>query len=292
MLRLLGRLALVLILAALAIVVLAALGYRNATAAPVVIRYRVAVASWPASQPPIRIVQLSDTHLSKPDMPVARLEAIVAQVAALHPDMVVLTGDYVGGKIDALPGYDNLDVGIRPFAALHPPLGVFMVRGNHDDPFWMQVAVPRYGITYLVNRWADAGPLVVAGLDDFTTGWSRPEAALAGMPPGKPVLLLMHNPDAWAPVPPSVTLSLAGHTHGGQILLPLIGAAAIRSVHGDHYRRGLFVERGRRLIVSSGLGTTALPFRFGVPPEIVEVTLYPAGSEPPYSVGRKSGTDR
>jgi len=182
-------------------------------------------------------------------MPVARLEAIVAQVAALHPDMVVLTGDYVGGKIRQLHGYDNLDVGIRPFEALHPRLGVFVV---------------------------DAGPLIVAGLDDFTTGWSKVDAALAGIPPGKPVLLLMHNPDAWTPVPAAVALSLAGHTHGGQIMLPLIGAPALQSLHGEHYRRGLFVEAGRRLIVSSGIGTTAIPIRFGVPPEIVEVTLVPA----------------
>ncbi len=292
MLRFLGRLALITILAALAIALVAALGYRNATAIPIVVRYRIAVPDWPAGQPPIRIVQLSDTHLSKPDMPVARLEAIVAQVAALHPDMVVLTGDYVGGKINALHGYDNLDVGIRPFAALHPPLGVFVVRGNHDDPFWTMVVVPRYGLIYLDNRWADAGPLIVAGLDDFTTGWSRVDAALAGIPPGKPVLLLMHNPDAWDTVPASVTLSMAGHTHGGQVKLPLIGAAAIESMHGDHYARGLFVEGGRRLIVSSGLGTTAFPIRFGVPPEIVEVTLYPAAGAPSYSVGKKSGTDR
>jgi len=281
LLRFITRLALAIVILLAGAAILAALGYRNATTKPVVVRYSIAVAGWPASQPPIRIVQLTDTHLSKPDMPVARLEAIVAQVAALHPDMVVLTGDYVGGKIDSLPGYDNLDVGIRPFAALHPRLGVFVVRGNHDDPFWMQVVVPRYGLTYLVNRWADAGPLVVAGLDDFSTGWSRVKAALADIPPGKPVLLLMHNPDAWTPVPPWVTLSLAGHTHGGQILLPLFGAAAIRSVHGDHYRRGLFVEGGRRMIVSSGLGTTAIPIRFGVPPEIVEVTLVPQAAHPP-----------
>lgn len=260
--------------------VLAALGYRNATQTPRVVRYRVEV---PGLAAPLRIVQLSDEHLGY-DMRPARVAGIVEQVNALRPDIVALTGDYVGGKLGRSPVGENLDDGIRPFAALRTRFGVFAVRGNHDNIFWSQQVIPRYGITYLVNRWADAGPVIVAGMDDFLSGHPNAAVALAGVPLGKPVVVLMHNPDAWPQVPGSVALSLAGHTHGGQIVLPLIGAPTTGSVFGKRFRYGLIVESGRRLIVSCGLGTTAIPIRFGAPPEIVEVMLY--------STGKKSGTDK
>jgi predicted MPP superfamily phosphohydrolase len=82
---------------------------------------------------------------------------------------------------------------------------------------------------------------------------------------------------------------LAGHSHGGQIRLPLVGSRSTGSDYIDRHLRGRFVEHGQTLIVSSGIGTSILPLRIGVPPEIVEVTLGPARG---YSVGRKSGTDR
>ena len=248
-------------------------GYRNATAAPVVTRYRVPVESLTT---PLRIIQLTDIHLSQPDMPITRLQHIVAQVAALQPDLVVLTGDYLGGKLFDPKGTGNMNTAMEPFLRLHPRLGIFAVRGNHDAAYWARIIIPRYGITYLDNSWADAGAVVIAGVDDFITG--RPDAvpALRGIPPGKPVLMLMHNPDAWPSVPPSVALSLAGHTHGGQIVLPLIGAPFTGSRYGQRFRYGLITEAGRRLIVSSGLGTTAIPLRFGTTPEIVEVTLVPS----------------
>lgn len=265
----------------IAAVVFVALGYRNATADPVVVRYRVAVEGLAA---PLRVVQLTDMHRSAPDMTEARVKRIVAQVAALKPDMVVMTGDYLGGKVIEASDNGNMNDAMEPYLGLRPRLGVFAVRGNHDAGYWTRRIIPRYRIGYLENSWVDTGPLVVAGLDDYWTGTPDLDAALRGVPDGKPVLMLMHNPDSFPDVPPRVALSFAGHTHGGQIKLPLIGALVSVSQYGNRFRHGLIVEGGRRLIVSSGIGTTAVPLRFGVPPEIVEVTLY--------SVGRKSGTDR
>ena len=270
-------------LAALALLIagatFVAIGYRNATADPVVIRYQVAVAGLAA---PLRIVQLTDMHLSYPDMPPARVRRIVAEVAALNPDMVVMTGDYLGGKL-VDTGRTNMNGAMEPYLALHPRLGIYAVRGNHDAAYWAKRIIPLYRIHYLANDWTDAGPVVVAGLDDWWTG-RRDVAGTLRSVPAKPVLLLTHNPDAWLQVPGSVALTFAGHTHGGQIKLPLIGAPISVSAYGNRFRRGLIVEGSRHMIVSSGLGTTSVPLRFGVPPEIVEVTLY--------SVGRKSGTDR
>ncbi len=249
-------------------------GWREATRSPVVVTYDVAVSGWPAGQVPLRIVQLSDTHAGPQDMPITRLRAIIAQANALRPDLVVLTGDYQGVKLFAPETNSSLDNVVAPFAELRSRLGTFAVRGNHDNAHWSPRVIPRYRMTYLQNAWADAGPLIVAGLDDLETGHVDVAAALAGVPPGKPVILLMHEPDTFPDVPASVALTLAGHTHGGQIVLPLIGAPVIPSEYGQRYRRGLIVERGRRMIVSSGVGTTTIPIRLGVPPEIVLITLH------------------
>ncbi|MBV8971111.1 MAG: metallophosphoesterase [Sphingomonadaceae bacterium] len=244
-------------------------GWRGATARPRVVRYDVAVRGW--SGPPLRLVQVSDIHMGPPDMPAARVADIVAEVDALRPDIIVLTGDYHGGKfLDGDAG--NLDDGVRPLRRLHAPLGVFAVRGNHDDPYWTPRVLPRYRMTYLENAHADAGPVTVAGIDDAETGHPDIAAALAGAPPGKPVLLLMHEPDRFAAVPRGVALTLAGHTHGGQIRLPLIGAIVTHTDFG--WVRGRYDQGGRTLIVSSGVGTSGVPLRLGVPPEIVVVTLH------------------
>ncbi|MGI4877006.1 MAG: metallophosphoesterase, partial [Janthinobacterium lividum] len=263
-------------------------GWREAVSTPRVVRYDVSIPGWPPGQPPLRIVQLSDTHFGAPDMTLDRLTAIVKQANALRPDLVVLTGDYHGGKLyDYAAGH--LDDAVRPFRELRSRYGTFAVRGNHDEAHYSPIVIPRYRITYLQNSWADAGPLIIAGLDDLSTGTPDIAAALRNIPPGKPVILLMHEPDSFPAVPSAIPLSFAGHTHGGQIVLPLIGALTTNSIYGNRFRRGLISEKGHVLIVSSGVGASAVPLRIGVPPEIVVVTLHGAG---PYSVGRKSGTDR
>ena len=88
-----------------------------------------------------------------------------------------------------------------------------------------------------------------------------------------PVLLLVHEPDIFPHVPDRVALTLAGHTHGGQIRLPLIWPLFVPSKYGARYAYGHVVEDGRHLIVSGGLGTSIIPARLGVPPEIVHITL-------------------
>ena len=141
----------------------------------------------------------------------------------------------------------------------------------------------------LQNRWIDLGPVVVAGLDDIT-GQPDPKHAAAstiqGAPAGKPLILLAHEPNFFQWLPKRVDLMLAGHTHGGQIRLPLVGGRSTGSTYLDKHLRGRFDEHGQTMIVSSGLGTSIVPLRIGVPPEIALITL---GG---YSVGRKSGTDR
>ena len=100
------------------------------------------------------------------------------------------------------------------------------------------------------------------------------------------MLMLVHEPDTFTFMPPQVDLMFAGHTHGGQIRLPLFGTVDMGPFMNAHLR-GHFTEGGKQLIVSSGVGTTGVPLRIGVPPEIVLATVGPS-----YSTGRKSGTER
>jgi predicted MPP superfamily phosphohydrolase len=118
----------------------------------------------------------------------------------------------------------------------------------------------------------------VAGLADLRRRRPDLPATLAQVPPDSPVILLAHDPDVFPYVPDRVALTLAGHTHGGQVAIPFLRRPAIPSRHGERYARGHVVEQGRHLYVTSGLGTSGLPFRALAPPETVILELRPAGS--------------
>ncbi len=281
-------LALIASVSALVLVALVAWGYGEASRPPVLVRYAVDMANWPAGAPPLRIVQLSDIHVSWPDMPLSRVTRIVAQVNALEPDLVVLTGDYLGGKLWDPPG-PSYDAVVRRLGRMQARYGVVAVRGNHDNSYWTPIVFGRSPVRLLKNKWVRVGPVIVAGVDDLTAS-THPVAnmrrAIAGIPAGAPVVLLAHEPDAFQWLDRRVDLLIAGHTHGGQLLLPGVASRYLGPYLMAH-RRGVFAAHGQRMIVSSGIGTSLVPLRIGVPPEIVEVTLGPA-----YSVGRNSGTDR
>jgi hypothetical protein len=222
-------------------------------------------------------------------MPVPRIEQIVETANALAPDLTVLLGDYVAGmrrfRIDSVPIPDWS----RALARLRAPLGVYAILGNHDwweDPEGVRVGLERNGIEVLENRairlrhggrrfWlAGLGDQLAirkgrgyVGVDDL------PGTIAPTLGDRDPVILLAHEPDIFVRMPERVTLTLSGHTHGGQVRLPFIGRPVIPSRYGQRFAYGHIVEGGRNLIVSSGLGLTGLPVRFMVPPEIALVTL-------------------
>ena len=301
--KLLRTLAAALLLVAGFVAALAGYGYFEATRDPVVVRYSVGLAKWPAGAPPLRVVQMSDIHVAWPDMPLDRVARIVEQVNALKPDLVVITGDFVGGKI-----FDrrvaNLNQALAPLLKLRARYGIVAVRGNHDSPYWTPIVFARTPIRMLQDRWIAVGPITLAGVDDITS-WLHPvvamKRAVAGAPSDRPLVMLSHEPDFFQWLPKPVDLLISGHTHGGQIKLPLIGARSTGMAYVDAHLRGLYAEHGQHMIVSSGIGTSIVPLRIGVPPEVVVITLGPVGpslSAPtasltlPHSVGRKSGTDR
>jgi predicted MPP superfamily phosphohydrolase len=170
----------------------------------------------------------------------------------------------------------------RELAALRAPLGRYAVLGNHDwhrAPDRMWTALETAGIVVLENRAvpvdAPGGRLWVAGLADMRH--RRPDVArtLRDVPddPEQPVLLLSHDPDMHPAVPARVALTLAGHVHGGQVAIPVLRRPAIPSSHGERYARRHHDDGGRRLYVSSGLGTSGLPVRLLAPPEVVLLEL-------------------
>lgn len=253
-------------------------GYWTAMRDPVVRETRVEVAGWPQGQRPLRVLLVSDVHVGEPDMPTQRLARIVEQMNELRPDLVLLAGDFISDKSLWTRTFPSPEV-TAPFAALRPPLGMFAVLGNHDhwgDAPATRRALTEAGITTLSNQAVRVGPLVLGGLDDDHTGRADLDRTLAAMKTlgGVPVLL-SHSPDPFPDVPGRVPLMLAGHTHCGQISLPLIGPLATASRHGRRYACGRIDEEGRTLIVSAGLGTSVLPLRIGAVPDMWLIELGP-----------------
>jgi len=248
------------------------------------VRHTLELPLWPARLDGLRLGILTDLHAGAPHAGREPIARAVERLNAERPDVMLLLGDFA----DAHPLWGGRlapDAVARILARLDAPLGTFAVLGNHD---WkatgagMWAALWRAGVPVLENEavrlTAPGGPLHVAGLADLRSRRADPVSALASVPPGEPVVLLSHDPDVFPHVPDRVALTLAGHTHGGQVAIPLLRRPAIPSAYGERYARGHVVEDGRHLYVSSGLGTSGLPLRLLAPPEIVVLELRaPAG---------------
>jgi uncharacterized protein len=233
---------------------------------------------WPPALDGLRVAALADIHAGGPHAGRARLREVVAETNRRQADLVVLLGDFVQGMgtgSEVPPEEMAAELG-----ALRARRGVLAVLGNHDwwlDGERVRAALTTAGIRVLENEAVsvDVGgqPLWVAGLADLWTRQPDLRAALSKVPRGAPTLLLTHNPDVFPDVPPEVALTLAGHTHGGQVDVPLLGPLVVPSRFGRRYARGLVVEDGRMLFVTSGVATSVLPVRFRVPPEIAVLAL-------------------
>lgn len=260
-------------------------------------RWPIAHPEWPAPMPPLRIAVLADLHAMRPWMPVPRIEHIVREANALRPDLIVLLGDYVAGMRRYRTGIVSIadwTSALRPLAA---PYGVHAVLGNHDwwvDPRGVRRGLENVGIRVLENEafkldaggrrfWlAGLGDQLAQRVGDRYLGVDDLDGTIAQtMGDTDPVILLAHEPDIFVKVPPRVTLTLSGHTHGGQVLLPFVGRPVVPSHYGQRFAYGHIVEGGRHLLVSSGLGLSGLPIRFMVPPEIALVTLGARGATVP-----------
>ncbi len=253
-----------------------AIAWRDTMADPVVRRTEVVMPGLPAGTPPITIVLMSDLHVANPDMPPARLARIVGQVNALSPDYVFIAGDLITDRRLATRHYQYREA-LAPLAGLRPKQGTFVVLGNHDhwrDPAEAARELMKLGLTVLINDYVQRGPLTIAGLDDEATQHADVPTLLAKLPKQHgATVVLSHGPDVFPRLPSDIPLTLAGHTHCGQMRYPWGGSPAYMSNYGDRYACGRIEESGHTLIITAGLGTSVLPFRFLVKPDVWLVTL-------------------
>ena len=265
-------------------------------------RYNVVPRQWPADLQ-LKIAVVADIHACDPWMTLDHIEAIVARTNALNADVVVMLGDYVAGHRHVtrfIPAGEWAPV----LAGLKAPLGVHAILGNHD--YWDDRTVQRQGRGPTVARRAleaagipvyendvarlakDGRPFWLAGLGDQLAylparrfrqiariGADDLRGTLAKVTDDAPVILLAHEPDIALRVPSRVALQLSGHTHGGQVRL-LGWSPALPARHGIRLAYG-HLRTNCDVIISGGLGCSIMPFRVGVPPEIVLVTVGKAG---------------
>lgn len=233
---------------------------------------------WPADLSGLKIAVLADIHAGGKFIDERKLRLIVERTNELHPDLIVILGDYISGNREH-HGMDP-EVFAPILKDLRAPLGVYSVLGNHDwwfDGERVRRALEANGIKNLENdvvRIDVRGrPLWLLGLADLWTRMPRVEPEISRVPEGETIIALAHNPDVFSQLPARVPLFLAGHTHGGQVRLPLIGTLVHTSDFGDRYEAGHVFENGHHLFVTTGIGTSIIPVRFGVPPEIVLLTV-------------------
>ena len=227
----------------------------------------------------LRIALISDLHAGAPWIDLAKLKRVVQLTNAAHPELVLLAGDFVAQNV--LAGSPMPPDQFAPvLGELRAPLGVYAVLGNHDTGYGRKPiarALAAAGIRPMDNRaWPigrNASTFWLAGLAEFNLRPRHVVATLQQVPPGAPLILFAHQPFMFDFLPPGVDLMLAGHTHGGQINLPLLTRLAI-SPAIFKYLSGHFRQQ-TDLFVTRGIGTSVIPARLRAPPEIALLTLRP-----------------
>ena len=252
-----------------------------------VTRYRFNPPRWPAGQR-LSINVIADLHAGGPNMAEHHIERVV-DMANLEPaDLVLLLGDFFATHRFVTRRVPH-PVWAAALARLKSRLGIWAVLGNHDwwfDIAGVRAALSKVDIPVLENRAVLVGDpgqrFWLAGLGDqlaFRLGNHRFRGVddlphtLGQVDTDDPIILMLHEPDGFTKVPDRVSLSIAGHTHGGQVRVPFVWPDFVPSAYGARYAYGHIVEHGRHLIVSGGLGVSTVPVRFGVPPEVVRIEL-------------------
>jgi len=219
-----------------------------------------------------RIVFVSDLHLKSATS--HRLDNLVAKIKEQNPDMLLFGGDFFDGTQTV--DISVMDSVIASLGTLKPTYGIYAVLGNHEwlvDRNRAKKLFKKHDIALLSdeNKCLSISnkKLCIVGLEDILFQNIDISKAMRGTE--KTVILLSHSPDVFDAIPNNVDLVLAGHTHGGQVNIPFVGRPIVPSVFGDKYAYGLIEEDGKKMIVTSGIGTSILPIRFNCPPEIVVI---------------------
>ncbi len=218
----------------------------------------------------LRVVQLTDIHAGI-YMTREEMRRYANQVIELQPDLFVLTGDFISNSVSFLPGC------LEEMDRVRARYGTFATLGNHEHWYGrtreIEAIFRRHRIALLNNLHqviqTEQGPFAVAGIDDLRTGHPDLEAALRGLDPAIPTLLLSHRPEIFPQAADrGIPLTLAGHWHGGQIKLSFPGVDISVAHLRSPYPEGLYRINTSHLYVSRGIGTTFTPVRLNAPPEV------------------------
>ncbi len=243
--------------------------------------HELRIPHWKAELTGLRVAVLADLHIGSPYNGVPKLRRIVELTNSLKPDLVVIPGDLViqgvfGGSFVAP------EEAAVVLAGLKAPMGVWASMGNHD--YWLDArrivaALEKEKIRVLqddaVQIHRGSSHFWLVGISDFWEGPHDVKRAMSQVVDDAPVLMFTHNPDIFPTLTNRFSLLIAGHTHGGQVHLPLLGRPIVPSKFGERFAHGNVNEDGRHMFVSTGLGTSIFPVRFRVPPEVTLLELHP-----------------
>lgn len=256
----------------------------------VVVEETLTVPNWSAKLNGFRVIAISDIHAGSNYAPEERLRYMVEQANVQNADIIVLLGDYVSeskfdrNARDKPVGTDRTEIRM-PVATIADILGglrakhgVYAVIGNHDEYHnapKITGEFERVGITVLENQVSvievDGEKINLWGIEDLWKNRKVPAEAFDAIADKRNVIAITHNPDSLLKTPNGISLMFAGHSHGGQLNWPIFGPIA--AVNDKRFMDGHAVVDGKHVYVTSGVGTSVIPFRFRVPPEIAVVTI-------------------
>lgn len=237
----------------------------------------IEVPKWHKEHKNLKFAVLADFHIGFGHMNKNKLSEIIKRTNKENPDIVILLGDYVN-QSSQNEKYLPL---LKELGNFKSKYGIFAIMGNHES--WevrhkIRKYLKKANIKLLEN---DAEKLTVnkkdlwiAGVEDLTTGFPDIDVVMDKINDNNnPAVLLSHNPDIFDIIPERFCITLAGHTHGGQLYIPFLVRLVTPSEYGMRFLKGHVVNNNRHIYISSGLGTTIIPARFLVPPEIIILRL-------------------
>jgi predicted MPP superfamily phosphohydrolase len=259
-------------------------------------RRELRIRNWSPKLNGFKIVAISDLHAGSNFITAEKIREVVARANAEEADLVVLLGDYVSRRYFARKELKMpVEVISDNLRGLKAKYGVYAVLGNHDNEYddqSVRTEMERTGLKILENEVVslerNGEKLRILGVRDILklgSNWAQVSDDLkkylenASAADGK-LIVLTHNPDTIVYLTEGLSISnnlaliLAGHTHGGQVRFPLVGSPIVPSEFGQKYAAGHIRDKGVDMFVTTGIGTSILPVRFGVPPEIAVLEIY------------------
>lgn len=236
------------------------------------------VPNWNKKLDGFKIALVADLHIGSQFVNLGKLDTVIKKVNEKNPDLIILAGDLDALAItDSKINTEDIANKLNQFKAKY---GVFAILGNHDyQPAGIVRSLFKNAdIPLLANQsrfiYVNGQPVEIVGFEDLWHSKFSPQKVIEQRPSKDiPIIVLSHNPDVLPEIPSNVTLTLSGHIHGGEVIIPFLGAPFIPSNYGQRFRKGYIVENNKHLYVSGGIATTS-GFRFLNPPEIVFLTLY------------------